>query len=291
MTKSKDNIEVAILMATYNGARFIRDQIHSIQQQTYTKWKLYVQDDLSTDDTLNIVQELAATDERICILPNNQKFGAMQNFAHLMQKVEADYYFFADQDDIWFPDKIGMSLKVMLEKEKGNGNKPIIVHTDLKVVDAQLNELSPSLWQMLRISPQLLRTFNSLTAHCLLTGCAMTFNRKLRDICLPLPQEAIMHDTWLGLMTYKNGGIICEISRPSMLYRQHGNNTLGAKDNEHNYLSGKLKNIIQTWKEQNEYFRMLKKAGQKSLLKFYVEKWKYYQAYNREQNLRQKRIK
>lgn len=286
MTNTNGNIDVAILMATYNGEKYIREQIHSIQQQSHTNWRLYVQDDLSTDNTLSIVRELAANDKRICILPNNQKYGAMQNFAHLMESVEAKYYFFADQDDVWLPDKISKTLQVMLAKEKENADIPIIVHTDLKVVDVHLNEISPSLWHMLRISPNLLRTFDSLAAHCLLTGCAMAFNRKLRDISIPFPDEAIMHDTWLGLMTYKNGGIICEINQPTMLYRQHESNTLGAKDNQHKYLSGKLKNISKTYKEQKDYFRMLKKAGHGSIFKFYREKWRYYRAYGREQKLK-----
>lgn len=274
--------EVAILMATYNGSPYIREQIQSIQQQTFAAWKLYVQDDLSTDNTLSIVQQLAATDNRICVLHNTSKHGAMQNFAHLMQRVEARYYFFADQDDVWLPRKMEESLNLLHLLEKEHADCPIIVHSDLRVVDASLNAISPSLWQMLRISPHLLHSFDSLAAHCLLTGCTMAFNRKLRDICLPFPDEAIMHDTWMGLMAYKHGGVIGEIDHATMLYRQHGNNTLGAKDYRHKYLTRKYNHLSQTFKEQRAFYRMLRKAGYGSVVKFYLQKVRYYFAYSSE---------
>ncbi len=275
-----EKTKVAILMATYNGAKFIEEQLDSIINQHFEQWDLYIQDDFSNDNTPQILQDFARKDKRIHILQASEKMGAKNNFAVLMQKVEADYYFFADQDDIWFPSKMDNSLSKMKVAELNNPNRPIIVHSDLKVVDESLSEIDPSLWNMLRINPSLLQTFESMAAHCLLTGCTMLINHKAKEVSLPIPQEALMHDVWIGLMTLKHNGLILELDYPTILYRQHGNNTLGAKDYRINYLLQKVRYLYQTVNSQWKYYRMLKRAGCCSLWSFYKQKYKYYKSYN-----------
>ncbi len=272
---------VAVLMATYNGIQYLDEQLQSIMGQTYRQWDLYVQDDLSQDGTPQLLQKSAALDSRIHVLHTDNKLGAKGNFIDLMRKVDADCYFFADQDDVWFPEKMQIALSELHRQETEHPGKPIIVHSDLKVVDRNLNEIAPSLWKMLRIAPDLLHTFDSLAAHCLLTGCTMLFNHKVRDLSLSMPTEALMHDAWMALVTLRNGGIISEVTQPTMLYRQHGSNTIGAKDYRRNYLYRKIRNAFNTYHHQRNYYRMLRKAGYGSVFKFYKEKLKYYFAYRR----------
>ena len=273
---------VAILMATFNGERFVAEQIKSIQEQTFTDWTLYVRDDLSTDATLSVVQNMAKKDKRIVIVSNYEKGGAKKNFEALLRDVSADYYFFSDQDDIWMPKKIEMTLEKMKEVEKQHPGVPVAIHTDLQVVDQELQIIAPSYWQMARIAPSLLRTAEDLSAHCLITGCTLLINQRAKEISLPFPPEAIMHDAWIALRVAVCKGVIGEVNTATMLYRQHTSNTLGAKDLRQHYVRNKIKNIGITLKDQMHYFCMLKRAGGTiNIFRFYLVKFQYYFNYKR----------
>ena len=273
---------VAILMATFNGERFVAEQIKSIQEQTFTDWTLYVRDDLSTDATLPVVQNMAKKDKRIVIVSNYERGGAKKNFEALLRDVSADYYFFSDQDDIWMPKKIEMTLEKMKEVENQHPGVPVAIHTDLQVVNQELQIIAPSFWQMARIAPSLLRTAEELSAHCLITGCTLLINQKAKDVSLPFPPEAIMHDAWIALRVAVCKGFIREVNTTTMLYRQHTSNTLGAKDFRRHYVRNKIKNIMVTLRDQRRYFCMLKRAGVTvNIIKFYKAKLHYYFTYKR----------
>ena len=139
MSKIVNNRSVAILMATYNGEKYLREQIDSLIAQTYRDWTLYIQDDGSKDATLDIIKEYS--DERIVLVDVGlTRQGACMNFMSLLNMVESKYYMFCDQDDVWFVDKIEKELArmKMVEAEKGI-ETPIIVHTDRTHTDAELN--------------------------------------------------------------------------------------------------------------------------------------------------------
>lgn len=280
MNKEVVNKHVAILMATYNGECYISEQIESILNQTYYNWTLYVKDDLSTDSTLTIVRKYAAIDDRIVLLDSKDKCGAKENFISMLEAIDADYYMFSDQDDVWLPYKVEMSISALLRLEAKYSNLPLIVHTDLKVVDESLNTICPSLWQMFRIEPSLLNTFDRLGGHCLVTGCTMAFNRKAKSVCLPMSDAAIMHDVWMALKVYKEKGHIEYIKEPTILYRQHGHNTLGAKDFRYNYVLNKFKRLRGVIKEDITFYRMLNALSYGSPLKFMYYKLWYYLSYN-----------
>ena len=272
--------KVAILMAVYNGEKYLSEQIESLLKQTYKNWMLYVQDDLSTDKTLEIVRSFTERDDRIKLVPNRHKRGSMMNFMSLLQLVDADYYMFADQDDVWLPQKIELSLKRLLELEKENPGKPVAVHTDLTVVDEGLTVINDSLWRMLRIEPSLLTDLNRMGAHCLMTGCTMIFDKKVKEVSLPISQAAVMHDIWITLCVFKNKGVIGEINYSTILYRQHGENTVGAKDFQKNYVKNKLKGLKTVWQENLRYYNMLRLIGYGSVVKYIYNKINYYFKYN-----------
>lgn len=222
---------IHILLSTYNGERYLKEQLDSIIAQTYTDWRLFVRDDGSTDDTQRIAEQYAEKDDRIRIIDNGKaNIGAMRSFEYLLAQCGgADYYAFADQDDVWRSDKLALSLDAIQQAEKVHPNKPIVVHTDLKVVDEQLHEVAPSFWRYSNIRPDLLDTHIRYMAICnSVTGCTMLFNGLAREGALPIPDKAYMHDAWIALRTLLCGGQVVPLFCTPIAYRQHHDNTLGA---------------------------------------------------------------
>ena len=222
---------VDILMATYNGERFVGEQIESIQAQTYGNWRLLVSDDCSSDGTLDVVRRYAAGDERIRIVSEGVRYGgAKENFFALMGKYEAPYAMFCDQDDVWLPEKIAKSLAAMraLEEEHG-AYTPLLVFCDMKVVDSELNVIHESFEKSSHFDPNRL-AFRQLLAHNVAAGCCMILNKPLLEICRRANGDCVaMHDWW-AMLAASAFGQISFIDEPLSLYRQHGDNEVGASD-------------------------------------------------------------
>jgi len=227
---------VGILMATYNGEKFIKEQIDSILSQTYRNWQLLIHDDGSSDRTVKIVEEYKRKyPNKIILIEDGIKCGgAKENFAHLMLIVRRrfkyfDYIMFSDQDDVWLPEKIKITLQTILEMESKYGvNSPILVHTDLKVVDEKLNIISESFWNYQNIDPTN-NALNCLILENTVTGCTMMINKALFDLVNYIPKEAIIHDWWITLVCSLFNGYICPLQEVTILYRQHSRNDTGAK--------------------------------------------------------------
>lgn len=222
--------QVFILMACYNGARYLEEQIRSIQDQGFANWQLIVRDDGSTDETIKIIERLAQADSRIFLLQDgNGNLGPVGNFsaliAHALQE-GADYVFFADQDDRWHADKLGLMLAGMAELEGQAAGKPCLVHCDLAVVDAQLNVVAPSFTQHVRLDPAH-TALGLLLGQNQVTGCACLVNRQALELAYPIPPAAIMHDWWLALLCAATGKIGF-MPQSLVDYRQHGGNVMGA---------------------------------------------------------------
>ena len=274
--------EISILMATYNGIKFLPELLASLKAQTYSNWVLYVQDDLSTDGTSDYIFTEGVKDHRIKLLPNTEKLGAMKNFMTLLSRISSSYYMFCDQDDVWLPTKIEKTFCKMKEMEKGvDKNCPLVVHTDLCVVDENLKEISPSFWDMSRINPTLLKTFAEQAGHNLVTGCTMMINRQARDVSLVFSDKTLMHDAWVLFCSLKNNGVVGEVREPTILYRQHGKNTLGAHDLRSGYILKRLYAIKSVWKENVANYKMLSSAGYGNIFKYIYYKMKYFVIYKK----------
>ena len=222
---------VDILMATYNGERFVGEQIESIQAQTYGNWRLLVSDDCSADGTLDVVRRYAAEDERIRIVSEDVRHGgAKENFFALMAKSESPYVMFCDQDDVWLPEKVEKSLAAMraLENEHG-ADTPLLVFCDMKVVDSELNVIHESFEKSSHFDPNRL-AFRQLLAHNVAAGCCMILNKPLLEICRRANGDCVaMHDWW-AMLAASAFGQISFIDEPLSLYRQHGTNEVGANE-------------------------------------------------------------
>ncbi|HOJ81375.1 MAG TPA: glycosyltransferase family 2 protein [Thermoclostridium sp.] len=222
---------ITILLAACNGEKHIADQIESVLNQTLRNWRLIVQDDCSEDRTCEIVEKYAAMHpDRIVLKKRRIPSGsAKDNYFSMLQYADSDYIMTCDQDDVWLPDKIEVTMHKMLEIEKRIGHdRPILVHTDLKVTDDNLNVLSESLikYQKLDSSRDKL---NNLLAQNIVTGCTMMVNRALADKAQNLPEQAIMHDWWFAMIASAFGQIGF-VDKPTVLYRQHAGNAVGAKN-------------------------------------------------------------
>ena len=220
---------IDILMATYNGERFVGEQIDSIQRQTWKKWRLLVSDDCSVDGTLDVVRRYAAGDDRIRIISENVKHGgAKENFFALMGYSDAPYCMFCDQDDVWLPEKVEKTLNIVKRLEAESPDSPVLVFTDMKVVDGELNVVDGSFERFSAIDPA--RTaFPQVVAQSLGAGCTMMGNATVRDAALRIEKvdDVIMHDWWVSLIAAAFGSI-GYLDEPTSMYRQHGMNEIGA---------------------------------------------------------------
>ena len=244
----RNNYKIAVLLATYNGGKYIREQLDSLFQQSCKLFHLYVRDDGSSDDTMKIVEEFRQKyPEKITILEDSQKHrGAAKSFMYLLENVDSEYYMFCDQDDIWLPEKIEKTLARMKEVEAADAGKtaqvsgtavmggtaeknvPVLVATDLRVVDEQLSPIKASFNEDLKIDvfrrhPEL------ICVRHVVTGCTMMFNRAAKLAALPMSLRATMHDEWVALCIHFKGGVISILDDATILYRQHTSNTLGAE--------------------------------------------------------------
>lgn len=266
---------VSILLATYNSEKYIRAQIDSLINQTYTDWSLVIRDDLSSDGTISILQEYVRQyPDRISFLDNHgESKRAYLNFVELMRNVESDYYMFCDHDDVWLPNKIELSMARMLEVEQKD--LPVIVHTDMRVVDQNLRTLSESFWHYTKLLPEH-TGFKDLVLCNSVNGCTMLFNRKAREVALPHVEHATMHDMLVTQSVAANDGIISPIYVPTVLYRQHTDNVVGAHERNKDYYLAKLKNITQIFKSNYNDWYLSQQISHYSYVSYWWTKMKVF---------------
>lgn len=273
--------KIDILLATYNGQQYLREQLDSILSQSYSNFRLLISDDLSVDSTREILAEYVEKDKRIIVFNQEKNLGVVKNFEFLLKKVESKYYMFLDQDDIWKENKIEKSIQTL---EETNSD---LVYTDLEVVDENLNVTYESYWKLKGIYNKIKKynNFESLYLNNFVTGCTILSKGELISEVLPLPNTSkfVLHDYWIPLILsqkYK----ITYIEEPLIKYRQHKNNKVGSKkktdelksfeeirslfisvkiehftvfiENEDKFIDEKIKKLN---KEALEYYKMLEK--------------------------------
>lgn len=238
-TKSQGQLPlVLVVMACYNGARFLDEQLASLFAQQSVQVELLVRDDGSNDGTR---EKLAHWQQKrpgqIHIIDDDAgNLGAAGSFSMLLtlalQMWQGNDHIsavaLADQDDIWFSHKLSESLKLLGQGYQGKDEDlPVLVHSDLRVVDQEMQEMAPSLMQYQGLDASKTQFASQLLSNTV-TGCTAVCNKALLQLALPIPAQAMMHDWWLSLVASAFGEIRY-IDRPLMDYRQHGHNTLGAR--------------------------------------------------------------
>lgn len=218
-------------MAVYNNEDYLLAQLQSLMAQTCPHFRVIIRDDRSSDRSVHLIENFNQQyPGKILFIQGTENLGACGNFAALMNYAKADYIMFCDADDIWLPTKIEESFALMQKNETIYGKKsPLLIHTDLTVVDKQLRTLGHSFWEFSKINPHSANELNRLLVQNAITGCTMLINQPLLQLAKPIPKEAIMHDWWIGLVASAFGKIDF-LAKPTILYRQHGKNAVGAKN-------------------------------------------------------------
>jgi len=270
---------VDILLSTYQSEKYIEEQINSIFNQTYTEWKLIIRDDGSSDSTVQIIDKYKSNyPDKVFILNDNRdNIGTVKSFEYLLNSANSEYIMFCDHDDIWLPDKIATSILKMREVENSNPDFPILIHSDLTVIDGREDTIHSSFWCFSNLNPKLLAEFNYLGVCNGITGCTMLINKKAREVSLPFSKEARMHDAWIALCVSKYGKI-GYVDRPTVLYRQHEFNQIGAKGYKGliDYAQVKLLNIKQVVEQNRLQLQMLHDLEYGSVLKYVCYKISYF---------------
>ena len=232
---------LTILLATFNGSRFIREQIDSLLAQTYKDFEILVHDDGSSDGTVGIIDAyIAKYPDKIRRIDAPVTGSAQANFSFLLSKTDSDYIMFCDQDDIWFPQKVEKSVAAITAAEEQYGkDTPLLVHSDLTVTDERMKTVSRSFFQYQKLDAGRVSLPHLLVQNCV-TGCTVTINRALKVRSGEIPKECAMHDWWLALVAVIFGKIVF-LDEPLIYYRQHGANRVGAKNaGSLSYVAGKL---------------------------------------------------
>lgn len=239
-------------MATYNGACYIDEQIMSIKNQTFKNWILYIRDDGSTDETINIIKkEIQGWEDKIVLIKSIKEIdGIAGNFYELLKFSKAEYLTFSDQDDVWLETKLETIYKKCLQLEREHSEEtPVLVHSDLKIVDSNLKIISDSFFKSQMMKPGR-DSVRHLLVQNIVTGCTIMINRPLKKLIMPLHQDMIMHDWWIALVASITG-VIGYIPEPLILYRQHNKNSIGASKNFLTDFKIEIKRVLYPKKYKN----------------------------------------
>ena len=225
-----ENKRIDILMATYNGEKYLVEQLDSIINQTYRNWNLLIRDDNSTDKTLEIIQNYHKKDKRIKILKDNKgNLGIVRNFEELLKSSESEFIMFSDQDDIWVENKLDMYLK-MIEKIK---NKGFMIHSDAILFDKNKSNILKDTF----ISKKAInKGLDNVFFNYFVQGATILISKEIKNFILPFPKEVYLHDRYIHLISELFFERIF-VNKALIYYRQHGDNQIGAKNTVRELLS------------------------------------------------------
>ena len=214
---------ISVCIATYNGERYIKEQLDSILEQLGEEDEVILSDDGSKDKTLEIVE--AYQDPRIRIF-HNQQHGFVGNFENAIRQAKGDYIFLSDQDDVWFPNKVSRCVELLQDH--------IVVNHNSMITDGDGKDMGYDFFSIHHSKGGFWQTIwrNSYS------GCCMAFRKELLNTALPFPKHIASHDIWLGLIAEKKGRS-CFLKEPLVYYRRHG----------HNASSTASKSQLSLWKQ------------------------------------------
>jgi glycosyltransferase involved in cell wall biosynthesis len=220
---------IEVVLPTYNGVVYLEQQLASIDQQSLRPQRVLLRDDGSKDGTQDLVRRLQSRyGDWLTVLPSDGHLGCIANVNRLLQSTRASYVALADQDDVWLSNKLEVSLARLQQMEHLHGAEtPLLVHSDLELIDAGGELLGCTYLQRQRLDPWRTST-TELALTNVVTGCTVLLNRPLLQRALPIPEEALMHDWWLALVCSVCGRLDY-IDFPTVFYRQHEKNKIGAK--------------------------------------------------------------
>lgn len=218
---------IAVAMSTYNGELYIKEQINSILQQKNVKVDLFIRDDGSKDKTLEILKSYAKKWNNIHVIKGDN-LGVGNSFMELLYSIgcEYDYYAFADQDDVWLPDKLSQGIVKIKDSDI-----PLLYVSNQILVDKNLNRLR----MRFEVPPGI--SYKQILCNNSVSGCTMVWNKELQELLIDINRRPTadllknrIHDVWVVMVASVVGKIIYD-KNSCILYRQHENNVVGVKKN------------------------------------------------------------
>lgn len=285
--------EVDIILAAYNGEKYIAEQLKSILMSDYSEIKIWVFDDCSSDNTKNIIEAMSSEyPGKIKYICNDNRKGGSKSFLngliyarnHKEDTESRVYYMFSDQDDFWLPNKISLSLSAIKRVENiGKQHKPSLVFTDAYVTDEKLNIIAESYFSQVRLN-----TSKTDLAHLLAEnkciGCTTIFNDELAAYIKTVPEMLRFHDWWMALAASAFGNIVY-YNVKTIKYRQHSDNVVGSVD-FNNYVINRIKKIKEvdrvlkdTYSQAGQFFKYYSSymnESQKEVVSMYAQMQKKY---------------
>lgn len=216
-------MKTSVALCTYNGERYLAEQLASIAAQTHPVDEIVLCDDGSTDSTFAIAQAFQAQGLPLRLYRNSNNLGFVQNFAQAITHCTGDIIFLCDQDDYWYPSKVATMLQAFAAS-----TEVLLVFSDGDLVDSNAKPLACRLWQALPTQPVPHPTFQHLLNQDWITGAACAFRRELSAVAIPFPSQGWVHDAWLGVLASIYGKVTA-LPTPLIAYRQHTHNQIGLK--------------------------------------------------------------
>ncbi len=266
---------IDILLSTYNGAKYLAALLDSVIRQTNTNWRLLVRDDGSTDGTVTILEDyIHRFPDKITWLSDSTKVGVIRSFEQLLASSEADYYMFADQDDVWKDDKVEISLAAIRQLEEKYPNQAAVCYTNLELVDENMQPLHTTFWHYNRLKMPMANRWIWTCVGNPMAGCTCIMNNLAKSAVLPFPSCVPMHDWWIIAKVGKIG-VVDYVPQTTILYRQHADNTCGVSHPTWRYYARIIKSPSAKWQEFKALEPFLQTIGFGSAAKYMVYKVVY----------------
>ncbi len=229
--------KISVAMATYNGDKYISQQLDSILNQSLMPYEIIISDDASTDDTVAIINEYMAKYKIIKIYQKLTNIGVVKNFENAIKLCTGDYIALSDQDDVWLPNKLQMLLD--------NIDDNYLIHSDAILVDEKLHIIADSHFALNK--DKYSKTVFDYLRKNNVTGCCAMITRQLVDLALPIPDGFYIHDHYFAIIA-ASFGKIKYLDRCLIYYRQHSGNVIGITSTSYTELTNGFNKITESYK-------------------------------------------
>lgn len=275
----RNDRKIAILISTYNGSLYLREQLDSILNQTFQNYTVYIRDDGSSDETIDIIKEYINKNNNIAILESNGNIGSTKSFLTLLLEVDSDYYMFCDQDDIWLDNKVEISYNTIKTAEDRSGNIPLLCYSDLTAINGEKKVLFNSMWEMRGHQERLPHSFYYLSHFNDIDGCTTIINKKAKELYKQNQNieiiKGIHHDWLIALLVSGSNGQIIPINHVTMLFRRHQNNETNPTK-KYNSILAEPYRIIPYVISMYKRFKIVRRINKISFLVFLYFKFRLY---------------